>query len=270
MAKPGVDAGRGGRSVVRNSKGGGSRRGFYLAILALLVAGAGALVWATQRNAPTVVTVDPKLAVGQKAEGYVVGSASAPVEIAEFADFECPGCAQFALVTEPDVRQRLVNTGQARFRFFDLQVNGGHRNSPAASLAAACANEQGKFWEMHDRIFAGQEEWRTPLPGYPGGTDDPRTVLAGYATQLGLDMTRWNACYDAQRHVGRIAANQEEAQRRGVNSTPTFFIGDRMLSGQVANYDAIKAQVDSAVARGGAAAGGTPAAAPAPAPATAP
>jgi protein-disulfide isomerase len=251
---------------VKDTRGGSSRRVFNLVILAALVLGVGGIVWATRRGgAGDVVTVDPKLAVGQKAEGYVLGSAQAPVEIVEFADFECPACAQFATVTEPDVRERLVKTGQARYRLFDFQVTGGHRNSPAASLAAACADDQGKFWEMHDRLFVGQAEWRTPIPGYDGGTNEPKSVFAGYARQLGLDVNAWNQCYDSRKHVARVAANLEEAQRRGVNSTPTFIVGSKQLSGGRATYDAIKALVDSASA--GAPAGAAPVGA---APATAP
>lgn len=230
-------------NVVRQARGGGGRRGFLLALLAVGVAGAGGITWALQRgraaNAPIVIPNRPATPGAPRPEGYVLGSASAPVEIVEYADFECPGCAQFAAVIEPDVRERLVKTGQARYRLYDFQVIPQHQNSPAASLAAACADDQQKFWEMHDRIFAGQDQWNSMT------TRDPKPIFAGYAQAVGLDAARWAQCYDARTHLPRLAAHQQEVQRAGVRSTPTFVIGQRMLQGSQP-YDVLKAMVDSA------------------------
>jgi protein-disulfide isomerase len=224
---------------VRGARGAGSRRPFYVALVCVLAIGAGAISWAMQRSrAQGVVTIDPRAAVGIKAEGHTLGSASAPVEILEFADFECPACAQFATVTEPDVRSRLVNTGQVRFRFFEFQVTQAHQNTLAAALAAECAADQNKFWEMHDKLFANQFEWNTQA------TSDPKPKFQDYARSLGLDMNRWNQCYDGRQHLNTIAANTEEATRQKVQQTPTLIIGDKMLAG-AQPYDVIKATVDS-------------------------
>lgn len=251
-------AGRANPNVVRTARGASSRRGFYLALLVVAVVGVGAISWAMQRTrAGATAIVVPEAAALRpgtaRPEGYVLGSASAPVEIVEYADFECPGCGQFATVTEPDVRTRLVNTGQARFRFYDFQVTQGHRNSPAASLAAACASDQGKFWEMHDRLFAGQNDWNTLA------TDNPKPLFAGYAQAVGLDAARWGQCYDSRAHLDRLAAHRQEAVRAQVQATPTFVVGNRMLQGGQVTYDALKAAVDSAHRTAGAT---TPAAAP--------
>ena len=242
-----VEAGRrrSGPNVVKDTRSGGARNLFYLVLLAVVVIGAGALTWVTQRSkASSIITVDPNAGAGMKTEGHVLGSASAPVEIVEFADFECPICAQFATVTEPDVRERLVKTGQARLRLFAFQVNTGHLNSVAAALAAECASDQGKFWEMHDKLFAGQNDWAAAVT-----RDDPKPTFAGYAQSLGLDMAAWNQCYDSRKHVGLVAANMQEATRRNVNSTPTFIVGDKMMSG-LQPYDVLKSLVDSARAKG--------------------
>jgi protein-disulfide isomerase len=233
-------------NVVRGARGKGNRRGFFLALGAVAVAGVGGISWAMQRTrasaAPVTVPAAATLPAGaSRPEGYVLGSASAPVEIVEYADFECPSCGQFATVTEPDVRARLVNTGQARYRFYDFQVNSSHRNSPAASLAAACANDQGKFWEMHDRLFEGQNDWNSLA------TDDPKPLFAGYAAAAGLDAARWAQCYDGRTHLRRLAEHQQEAQRAQVNGTPTFVVGNKMLRA-APTFDAIKALVDSAKA----------------------
>ncbi len=243
---------------MRDARGGGGKGPFYAVLVAILVAGAGLLWYMTHQPAQaSAITIDPKDAVGVKAEGYSLGSPSAPVEIVEFADFECPGCGQFATVTEPDVRTRLVNTGQARFRLFDFQVNSAHRNSPAASMAAACASDQNKFWEMHDKLFAGQNDWNS------FATTNPRKVFEGYARELGLDVAAWGQCYDTQKYKGRLAAHVEEAMRRKVQGTPTFIVGNKMLNSGVQPYDVLKAYVDSARIAAGGAAPAAPAAAPA-------
>jgi protein-disulfide isomerase len=232
---------------VKQARGQQSRRGFYLALLGVGVAGLAAILWATQRDPNAgVVTLPQTPAVSADAPGYVRGSPSAPVEIVEYADFECPGCGQFATVTEPDIVKRLVEPGLARYRVYLFPVNGSHRNSAAASLAAACADDQGKFWEMHDRIFAGQNDWNT------FATDNPKSVLRGYAQAVGLNLSTWDACYDGRKHVDRIAAHAQAAERAQVRSTPTFVIGNRQVAG-AQPFDVIKALVDSARATAAAA-----------------
>lgn len=249
------------------ARGTGSRRGFYLVLLAVAVIGAGAISWAMTRRGGASAVVLPQAtpaALASRPPGYVFGSASAPVEIVEYADFECPICGQFATVTEPDVRKQLIESGKARYRFYDFQVRQDHRNSPAASLAAACANDQGKFWEMHDRIFAGQNDWNTQA------TDRPRPIFEAYAKAIGLDAAKWGQCYDAGTHLSEIAAHGQYALNAGVHATPSFAIGGRMLEGSQP-YDVIAAMVDSArtnpAAGGGAAPTATPPAAPTAAPA---
>jgi protein-disulfide isomerase len=162
------------------------------------------------------------------------------VQIIEFGDFECPSCGQFATVTEPDIRSRLIATGQVALTFYDFPLD-MHRNTWAASNSAACAADQGKFWEMHDRLFEGQNEWNTQA------TKDPVSVMKGYAKEIGLEMSKWQSCVDEAKHLDRIKGNRAEALRRNIQSTPTFIIGDKMVPGAI-TYDAFKAYVDSAAA----------------------
>jgi protein-disulfide isomerase len=206
---------------------------------AIAVIGAAMVGYAATRpsGADRVTTIDPTVPAGAP-EGYVMGSPDAPVEIIEFADFECPACGQFAIVTEPQVRELLVKTGKARIRFFDFPLD-IHRNTKPAHLAAACANDQGKFWEMHDQLFHGQDKWNTQA------TSNPKKVFVGYVRALGLDENAWETCFDERRHMSRIDANFAEGTRRRVGSTPTFIIGNRMVPGAL-GYDKLKAMVDSA------------------------
>jgi protein-disulfide isomerase len=202
--------------------------------------GASILGYTLLRKPSPVVGSEVKFdpATSGPAKGYTLGKADAPVQIVEFADFECPGCGQFAAVTEPDVRKRIIDAGLANFTFYDFPLV-QHKNSKSAHLTAACAADQNKFWEMHDRLFNTQDQWNTQA------TDNPKPFFQKYAADLGLDAKAWEDCYDSRKHEGRILANVNEGERRLVSSTPSFFIGNKMYPGAIP-YDMIKAIVDSA------------------------
>lgn len=225
------------RNVVRNA----STRptGFYIALGAVALIGASILGWSLMRKPAAVVGQEIKYdpATSGPAKGYTMGRPDAPVEIIEFADFECPGCGHFAMVTEPDIRKRLVEPGLARITFYDFPLV-QHKNSKPAHNAAACAADQNKFWEMHDRIFATQDQWNTQA------TDNPKPFFQKYAEEVGLNSDAWEQCYDSRKHEGRILANVNEGERRQVGSTPTFIIGNKTYPGSIP-YDMIKAIVDS-------------------------
>lgn len=257
MAARKTDGRRGRRpGVVNDVRRGGPPKGFWYALAVIAIVGIGVLAWSTSRPKATTSRIDPSLPA-LKAQGYVMGSPAAPVEVIEFADFECPSCGQYATITEPDVRTNLVNTGKIRVRYMDYPLP-MHRNTWDASLAASCANDQGKFWEMHDAIFANQDRW--------GGeaTSRPRGVLSDLAKGLGLDMNKYGACMDAETHRAQIQANLAEAERRQIQSTPTFVFNGTVVAGALP-YDAFRKYVDDATAA--AAKSAPPATAP---PATAP
>lgn len=218
-----------------------SRAPFFIALIVLLHVGVIALAyaWRRSRQDGEPLIIERAATVPSSPMGYVRGSPDAPVEIVEFADFECPGCGEFATQVEPEVQTRLIETGLARFRFLDLQVNESHRNSPLASVAAACANDQGKFWEMHDRIFAGQADWSS------GATRNPKPIFHGYARAIGIDANSWEECFDARRHADQPVTHAREAGRISLRYTPSFVIGDQLLAGGQ-SFDAIKAAVDLA------------------------
>jgi protein-disulfide isomerase len=215
-------------------------RGFL--ILLLLVAIGGGIAIATtagKKKAPVIRDADVTAA---QSEGYLLGNAQAPVQVLEFADFECPACGQFALMTEPDIRHRLIESGQVSYRYFDFPLP-MHGNSVAASVAAACANDQGKFWEMHDALFMNQPEWSS------AATSDPMRYFVEYAKQIRLNVDDWKSCVNEQRHMVTIIANRKEGERRGVAQTPTFVIGRKVVAGGIP-YDQFKAIVDSARSAG--------------------
>lgn len=226
-----------------------SKKLFILALVAVALAGGALIAMQARGSGPTprIVADLPPGDPGQ-ARPQVYGKADAPVTITEFADFECPACAQFATLTEPDVRKRLADPGIVSFRFYDFPLE-QHRNSVLASLSAACAADQNKFWEMHDRIFGGQDAWAS-RPGESDASAHRRAsrLFAEYAKSIGLDDKAWSTCVEEQRHLGKIRANRQLGLQRQVRSTPTFVVGNKMSAGAL-SYDALKKLVDEAMAR---------------------
>jgi protein-disulfide isomerase len=218
----------------------GSRKGFYVLLLVLAVLGVTAMGYmVTKQNSArgALSQVDSTLPKVES-EGYVMGSPTAPIEVVEFGDFECPTCARFAELVEPDVREQLVKTGKIRFRFIDFPLP-MHGNTWQASRCAACADEQGKFWEMHDKLFATQDQWNAQ------STDNPdkkfRELAAGIT---GLDTKQFAECLKSRRMQAKIQAHEAIAVARKVNSTPTFQVGT--LTWNYATFDEFKTIVDSA------------------------
>ena len=213
---------------------------FYLVLAAVTVVGAGALAWVLRRpstvSIPANVTIQASDTAGFR--GYVMGDSAAPVEITEFADYQCPFCQTFATLQMPTIRKRLIETGRLRWRFRDFPLQ-QHPHARAAAHAAACADEQGKFWAMHDRIFEGQAEWAAER--------DATATFRRSATEVGLDAAKYDACMSAAKYAGRIQASHAEGMRIGVNSTPTLFVGGRLYQGRF-DSDAITRLVDSLAA----------------------
>src|SRR4029078_2166207 len=188
------------KNVVRNAS---SRpTGFYVLLGLVAVVGASILGYTLMRKPAAVVGQDIKYdpATSGPSQGYTIGKPDAPVQIIEFADFECPGCGSFATVTEPDVRKRIIEAGLANFTFYDFPLP-QHKNSQGAHNAAACAADKNNFWEMHDRLYASQDQWNTQA------TDNPKPFFQKYASDIGLDMKAWEECYEARKHPGTSIAN---------------------------------------------------------------
>jgi protein-disulfide isomerase len=240
MAEKRVAPGQGKASGVVKSSQSGSKKGFYLLILVVAVAGIGALSYmSAQGRKSTAITLDPNLPA-VTSQGYVMGSATAPLEVIEFGDLECPACNQFAEITEPDVRAQLVNTGKIRFRFIDIPLP-MHRNTINASVAAACADEQGQFWALHDVLYAKQDQWNGEA------TSNPDKVIKTLAHSIsGLDASKFDECLDSRRTLAKVQAHIKLGEERGIHGTPTFIIGSKMYNNL--GIDEFKQAVDEALA----------------------
>jgi protein-disulfide isomerase len=219
---------------------GGLKR-FYLILGVVAVVGIGALGYQLARPAtvsiPANVTIQPSDTAGFR--GYVKGSADAPVEITEYADYQCPFCQTFATLQMPTIEERLIKTGRLRWRYRDFPLQ-QHQYSRLAAHSAACADEQGKFWAQHQRIYEGQSEWAE--------SSDAAAIFRRYAGETGLDLGRYDACMTSGKYAGRIQASYDEGVQAGVTSTPTLLVGGRLYQGRF-DSDAITRLVDSLAPR---------------------
>lgn len=210
---------------------------FYLLLAAIAVLGLGLLGYLLARPAtvsiPANVTVQTSDTSGFR--GYVKGSSSAPVEITEYADYQCPFCQTFATLQMPTIEERLINTGRLRWRYRDFPLN-QHPFARVAAHSAACADEQGKFWDQHQRIYEGQSEWAASRNAAP--------IFRKYAAATGLDLSRYDSCMKAGKYAGRIQADQNSGLALGVSSTPTLLANGRLYQGRF-DSDAITKLVDS-------------------------
>ena len=157
------------------------------------------------------------------------GPATAPVSLVEFSDFECPYCAE----TAPVVHQLLAaypTQVRLAFKHYPLPM---HKESPLAHEASLAAGEQGKFWEMHDLLFAGQDKLT-------------RDDLIAKAKQLNLDVLRFTRDLDSHRFKPAVEADRQEGNRLGVAGTPFFFINGHAVSGAVGLAD-FKKLIDAAL-----------------------
>lgn len=215
---------------------GGMKR-FYAILIGVAVVGLGVLGVLLARpktvSIPANVTIQASDTAGFR--GYIKGSADAPVEITEYADFQCPFCQTFATLQMPTIEERLIRTGRLRWRYRDFPLQ-QHSFSRLAAHSAACADEQGKYWEQHQRIYDGQAEWASQ--------GDAGPTFRQYAQANGLDLNRYDACMKSGKYAGRIQASYEEGSRLGVSSTPTLLVGNRLYQGRL-DSDAIRRLVDS-------------------------
>ncbi len=209
---------------------------FYVALSTVAVVGAALLFYAARRKpVPPTEGAPGPLAAADAFRGFTLGSDSAPIEVTEYSDFECPFCAEFAAVQMPVVREQLIATGRVRWRYRDFPLP-SHQYSRYAALATQCAGEQGKFWEMHDQLFFHHQWAQTGK--------NPAGLFRDFARAAGVDLDRYNACMDSQRYAARVEASRQEGETLGVNGTPTFFVNGRRFQGH-ATSDAFKALVDS-------------------------
>jgi protein-disulfide isomerase len=171
----------------------------------------------------TATTVDPRVAIADTAR--IQGSASATVWLVMASDFQCPACKYWHDTHAPEIMRDYVATGKVRFAYSNFPLDHLHPNARAAAEAGLCAAAQGKFWGMHDRIFATQTEW--------GMAPDPTSIFRRLAGEAGADTAAWDQCLLDDVMVPMVEGDHARGRAGGVDQTPYFFVGNQKVGGAI-------------------------------------
>lgn len=174
-----------------------------------------------------------------KIDGTHLGDPNAPVKLVAYEDFRCSSCLAYTETIEPTVIQNYVNTGKVYYTydfFIVIDGNDGSDASRRAANAALCAAEQNKFWPYHDTLYANQ------VTEDAGWFSDTR--LTKMARNAGLDMTKFNQCYQAKKYDSQVAAGSTQARAVGATGTPTIVINGKAIP----NFNTTTQAIDAALA----------------------
>lgn len=195
--------------------------------LALFVSLCVACGTPTPTPAPTATPVPP---TAIKTIGRTKGNPDAKVTLVVYADFQCPYSRRYWHDLEPQIEEAYIKTGKISYTYKYFPVIDGDRigESHWAAYAAECANEQGKFWEYHDKLYS---EWFGENSGAY-----TRTNLKKYAAELHLDMVQFNTCLDSDRYATLVLEYLIEALQIKLPGTPTFLINGRKIDTPTLDY----------------------------------
>lgn len=175
--------------------------------------------------------------------GRIAGDSTAKQWVIIVSDFECPYCKAWHDSTYAAFRREYVDNGKVRAAYINFPLQ-QHRHALPAAEAAMCASAQGKFWQVQDRLFDTQDQWKD-LP-------DARAYFDSLALASGVDTAAFRACVSGHKLLPLIRADYQRAMNSGVNATPTFIIvGGGMMSG-AQSIDAMRQAIDAAMVKGSA------------------
>lgn len=174
----------------------------------------------------------------------ILGKVGAPVTMIEFSDYQCPFCKDFVRKTFPQIKARYIDTGQVRYVFRDFPLSSIHQQAERAAVAATCAGQQGKYWEMHDKLFDSQ----------PVLKNEPWDALA---LDLRLDLDALRKCMKSPEPYEEAKKDMEDGRAAGVQGTPGFFVGitrsGKLIEGKFVRgalpFEVFRAEIDNMLAR---------------------
>jgi protein-disulfide isomerase len=187
-----------------------------------------------------------------------MGDPKATVKLVEFSDYQCPFCKRFFKDTEPLLDTSYVSTGKVYFTYrstgnwVSRNSNSGLTESEDAAMAAYCAGDQNMFWQMHDMLFANNQDVEDS-----GSFVDRR--LTSIAQAAGLDMTKFNDCYSSKKFKSQVDQDYKDALTAGVQGTPSFVLTYTDASGKEVSeliegaqpFSTFQEKIDAALAAAG-------------------
>ncbi|MCL4419248.1 DsbA family protein [Patescibacteria group bacterium] len=167
---------------------------------------------------------------------YLPASTSAKVTLVEFGDYECPACSIYS----PFVQKLLTDfAGKFNYGFRNYPLT-QHKNAPISSYAVEAAGLQGKYWQMHEKVYATQSDWAT--------LTDPATTFVGYAKDMGLDVNKFTSDLGSQAVKDKVQSDFNDGTTIGITETPSFYLNGQKiaLSG---SYDQLKNLIQDAISK---------------------
>jgi protein-disulfide isomerase len=195
-----------------------------IGVLALVVL--AVVILSTYKPTPKVIV--PTFHSTTISSGLTKGDPNAPVKLVEFADFQCPGCGSYWSTTEATVIQNYVETGKVFYTYSPFSFVGSFvKDNPwdesiKSAEAAYCANDQGKFWEYHDYLFANQI-------GENQGAFSEKRLLA-FASNLSLDMDKFTNCLKTDQYYQKVMDANDFATQSGITQTPSFLVDGTLVT----------------------------------------
>lgn len=154
----------------------------------------------------------------------VMGNKNAKVTIVEFSDYQCPFCRSFWQDSLPQIKKEYIDTGKVKLVYRDYPLS-FHAMAQKSAEAAECADDQGRYWEMHDKMFTEQSKLGQGTVQYT------LNDLKKWATQLGLNSPQFNQCLDSDKYKAEVEKDFADGSAAGVTGTPSFFINGRFMVG---------------------------------------
>ncbi|MEO5499524.1 MAG: thioredoxin domain-containing protein [Candidatus Saccharimonadales bacterium] len=223
----------------------------WIIFIVIAVVTLGGLVLLTRQEKVDVANIDPSKAVSETETAIgdqIYGNKSSEVVLIEYGDFQCPGC-EGAFPQLKTIKEEYKE--QIAFIFRNFPITTSHPNALAASTAAEAAGLQGKFWEMHDKLYENQNAWGTV------DASKRTAVFTGYAKDLGLDTGKFTTDLKDPRVSAKIRRDQAFGRKLGVDSTPTIYLGSEKLTTEEtsdliqSNGDLLRKKIDAALKKAG-------------------
>jgi protein-disulfide isomerase len=207
-----------------------------VAVVGLLTIGSGAMLYRAKRPAVPTKVADQNLRPTTDSKGlHIRGERDAAVTLEEFGDFQCPPCGTLSPIID-EIERTYHSRLRIVFREFPLPM---HTHAAEAAYTAEAAGLQGRFWEMHDLLYREQAVWSKAT--------DVKTIFNSYVGMLGLDAGRFQADVQSAAVKERVERDHRDGMDRGVKSTPTVFINNRMLEPSSLNKAGLTDAIEAAL-----------------------
>lgn len=211
------------------------RQAVVWGITVLIIIGATAgIVWSVKNGGTPNSGGETTSAITEA--DWVKGNMNATTTLIEYSDFQCPACGLYYPIVKKLVEEEFKGKIKFAYRHFPLLEI--HKNGQLSVVAAEAAGLQGKFWEMHDKLFETQEAW--------ANNPKVKEIFIGYAKDIGLDVIKFTSDLDSKELNSKAIASYKNAIRAGLNSTPTFFINGKKITNPQ-GYEAFKDAINNAI-----------------------